>query len=232
VIGALTVQSSQPGAFDQVAVAALQTMADQVAVAIDNARLFAESQAALETTRRAYGELSRQAWTELLRARAGWGYRYAHRSLAPAEGDWTPELLQAAQTGQSVQGNGAPEAGSTLAVPIKVRDQVIGALSFAKDTPQETWTTEEKTLLEGLTEQLGVALESARLYQDTQRRAAREQLTREITDKMRRATNIDNLLQITLQEMAAALGTYGGFVQLVSPSEAAPAAAQGVEARS
>ncbi len=55
VVGALTVQSTEPDAFDERMLSALQVMADQVAVALDNARLYVESQEALEAVRRAYG---------------------------------------------------------------------------------------------------------------------------------------------------------------------------------
>ena len=218
VIGAMTVQSTEEAAFDEADIAVMQTMADQVAVALDNARLFAETQAALEAERRAYGELSLQAWKELLRARTAWGYRYANRVITPVTGDWRPEMLEAAQTGRSVSSDGTGD--STLAVPIKIRDQVIGVLNLRK-SGGESWSDDEIALLETLSEQLGVALESARLYQDTQRRAVRERLIGEVTDRMRRAADLNTLLQTAIREMAAVLGTSNAFVQLALPSEPA-----------
>lgn len=213
VIGAFTVQSDQSNAFDDPGtIAVLQTMADQVAVALDNARLFTTSQEALETARRAYGELSRQAWLEQLSTRAVWGYRYVDQSIAHAEGDWQPEMLRAAQTGQSVQTDG--EGEPALAIPIKIRDQVVGTLGLRKAETGGTWTAEETALLEALTEQLGRALESARLYQDTRRRATREQVTREITDKMRQATDMESLLRITAEQLNSALGAAQTYVRL------------------
>ncbi len=217
VIGAMTVQSTEEAAFDEADIAVMQTMADQVAVALDNARLFAESQAALEAERRAYGELSLQAWNELLRTRIRWGYRYANRAIAPVAGDWQPEMLQAAQTGRSILSDGTRD--STLAVPIKMRDQVIGVLNLRKSGGGGAWSDDEIALLETLSEQLGVALESARLYQDTQRRAARERLIGEVTDRMRRAADMDTLLQTAIREMAAVLGAPNAFVQLAAPPE-------------
>ncbi|RLC90779.1 MAG: hypothetical protein DRI37_00380 [Chloroflexi bacterium] len=213
VIGAFTVQSDQPNAFDDPGtIAVLQTMADQVAVALDNARLFATSQEALETARRAYGELSRQAWIERLSTRAAWGYRYVDQSITRTTGDWQPEMLQAVQTGQSVQTDGEEEP--TLAIPIKIRNQVVGTLGLRKAETGGTWTAEETALLEALTEQLGAALESARLFQDTQRRATRELVTREITDKMRQAINMESLLRITAEQLNSALGAAQTYVLL------------------
>jgi signal transduction histidine kinase len=54
IIGALTVQSSQNGAFTTEAVAVLQSLADQLAIAIENAGLFAQTQATLAETSRLY----------------------------------------------------------------------------------------------------------------------------------------------------------------------------------
>ena len=199
VLGAVTVQSSWPGAFDETVIAVLQSMADQVAVALDNARLFAESQSAVETTRRAYGELGRRGWAEVLSTHTNWGYRYTNQSVAPVEGDWRPEMLEAIQAGEMLE-SGTEEP--TLAVPLKVRDQVVGALRLSKGVEGGDWTTEEMALLETLTEQLGMALESARLYQDTQRRAARERLVNEITARIRSSMSLEAVLNSAVREIS------------------------------
>jgi GAF domain-containing protein len=215
VLGALTVQHTQPGAFDRDTIVMLQTMADQVAVALDNARLFAESQAALEATRRAYGGLSREAWTELLSAQTDMAYRSGDYGVTSAEEIWRPEMERALQEGEIVQGDGADtETKRPLAVPIKVRGDVIGVLDTYKPGDAGEWTPEEITLLEALAEQLGLALDSARLYQDTRRRAAREQLTREITEKMRSVAGVEDIIQTAVDELSRVLGTSHTFVRL------------------
>jgi GAF domain-containing protein/HAMP domain-containing protein len=215
VIGALTVQSDQPAAFDQDTVVVLQTMADQVAVALDNAQLFTESRAALEAERRAYGDLSREAWAELLRVQEDMAYRSDESGVTEAGDIWRPEMEQALQEGKIIQGDGADaDAELPLAIPIKVRGNVIGVLDTYKPAGEGTWSPEEITLLETLAGQLGTSLESARLYQDTQHRATRERLTRELTDKMRGAADVDSLMQTTIREMIAALGASSAFVQL------------------
>jgi GAF domain-containing protein len=198
VLGAVTVQSSWPGAFDETVIAVLQAMADQVAVAIDNARLFAESQTAVETARRAYGEVSRRDWNQLLGTRPQWGYRYANQSVVPAEKTWRPEMLEAIQAGQMLESNTGEQA---LAMPLRVRDQVVGALRFSKGEKGGNWTADEIVLIETLTEQLGVALESARLYQDTQRRAARERLVNEVTARIRSSMTLEAVLNSAVREI-------------------------------
>jgi GAF domain-containing protein len=183
-------------------------MADQVAVALDNARLFTASQTALEAARRAYGELSREAWAELLRARPDLGFRSDEHQVTPAEAAaWRPEMEQALQRGQTILGDGADAQDKVpLAVPIKVGDQIIGVLDTYKAAATGSWTQQEVALLEEITGQLGLALESARLYEDTQRRAARERLTGEVTARMRETLDIEAVLATAVDEIYRALG--------------------------
>jgi GAF domain-containing protein/HAMP domain-containing protein len=213
VIGALTVQSSLPAAFDEETLSVFQTLADQVAIALENARLLAESRAALEAAGRAYGELSREAWTSLLRAQPDVGYRSGEQGLARVEGTWESEMERALQEETVMQSDG-DDGKAALAIPIRVRGQVIGVLGTSRPIEAGEWTNEELTLLEALTGQLGEALESARLYRDTQRRAAQEQVMGHIVDRMRRAVDMDALMQTTIQEVASTLGATSAFVQL------------------
>lgn len=69
VIGALTIQSSQKAAFTQEDVAILETMAAQLANAIENARLFIELETALEELKAAQRYYIRQAWSDYLKRR-------------------------------------------------------------------------------------------------------------------------------------------------------------------
>jgi len=225
-LGALSVQSASPGAFDPDTIAVLQTMADQVAVALDNARLFVASQEALEAERRAYGELGREAWTRMARARPDWGYRCDQQGVFPSGGDWQPEMAQAAKDGRTtLLDDGATPA---VAIPLRVRAHTVGALNFRKVDKDATWTAEEIALIETLTEQLGLALESARLYQDTQRRAARERLLGEVAARMRETLDVDTVLQTAIREIGDALGIAEVEVWMgrTTPSEPRPSQAR------
>jgi len=164
----------------------------------------------METERRIYQELSRESWQELLRTQLALGFLSDARDTVPAGDLWRPEMKVALNTGQTTPGEGA----TTMAVPIKVRGQVIGVVDGRKPQDAGEWTQEEIELLEALTDQLNVALEGARLYQDSQRRAVREQMTREITDKMRRAVNVEGILQTAVDELFSVLGTSRAFVRL------------------
>jgi GAF domain-containing protein len=204
IIGALDVQSQESAVFDDEQVTVLQALADQAAIAISNARLFQQVQESVEAERQAYGKMSASAWQNMLRTRAVLEQRYDPQGILPTDGQWRKEMKQAARQGISVLSQ--DQVSAKAAAPIKVRGQVIGVLDAHKPA-DEPWTAEQVSLLETLTEQLGVALDSARLYQDTRRHAAREQLTRQITDNIRAAVSVEDAMQRAVGELARALGT-------------------------
>ena len=92
-----------------------------------------------------------------------------------------------------------------MAIPIKIRDQVIGVIDGRKPEGAGTWTQEEIELLQVLTERLGLALEGARLYRDSQRREARERAVGQIAGRVRETLDIDMVLQTAVREISAAL---------------------------
>jgi GAF domain-containing protein len=143
------------------------------------------------------------------------GFRSDERSVTSAREVWRPEMERALNEGRTIQEkrNGS-EAKLPLAIPIKVRGQVVGVLDTYKPDDSNRWTAEEITTLEQIAEQLGAALESARLYENVQRSAARERLTREITDQMRRATGVDSIVQTAVDSLFNVLGTSRAFVRL------------------
>lgn len=215
VVGAFTVQDSKPRAFDEQRIAVLQTMADQVAVALDNARLFAESQAALEASRRAFGQISQEAWNQFLNAATEIDYLATPQNESRIQsGEWPAEMAETYQVGD-VTRYGERE----VYIPIRLRDQTLGVVRLRKREESGPWSTEEIELMDTLVDQLETALETARLYNDTQRQAARVRLTQDITDKLHRSLDMDALMQTLLQEISSALDATGAFVQLSTPAQ-------------
>ena len=217
IIGALDVQSTEPEAFGAEDVAVLQTLADQMALAISNAGLFEQAQESLEVERRAYGELGREAWKELLHAQPELGFLSDERGIYPAGELRGPQVEIALRTEETTRGE---HNGRALAVPIKVRGQVIGVIDAHRPKDAGEWTTEDVTLLETLVEQLGVALDSARLYQDSQRRATIERLTGEVTARVHETLDMETVLRTAVQEIGQALGLAALEVRLGIGTEA------------
>jgi GAF domain-containing protein len=202
IIGALDVQSIERAGFSDEDVAVLQILADQVAMAISNARLFRQAQERLEAERRAYGQASREAWTEILHVRPSIGYRYDIEGVTPL-----PAQPHARSRAASVvEDRGEDESKlAKLTLPIRVRGQIIGRINAHKPDEAGEWTPDEIALMEALTEQLNIALESARLHQHTQRRAIRERLTSEVTGRMRQTMDVETVLKTAVDEIYQAL---------------------------
>jgi GAF domain-containing protein len=217
VVGALDIHSTKEDAFSEEDVVVLQALADQLAMAASNTRLFQQAQESLEAERRAYGETSRQAWQEMLLAKPDLGFLRNKRGLFPVRdaGSEDDQIV----SHEEVAARDA-QGAHTLETPITVRGHVIGVIDTHKSGEAGPWTPDEISLLESLADQLGAALEGARLYQDAQRRAVRERLTRDITDKMRRAASIEGVVQAAVDELFEALGTSRAFVRLgTTPDE-------------
>jgi GAF domain-containing protein len=213
IIGVLDVQSTEPEAFGDADVEVLQTLADQVAVAISNARLFRQAEESLEAERRAYGRLSREAWQTLFHGRPDLGVLRDEQGLSPVGDLWLPEMRTALRTGGVVLGG---DGAATVAVPVVVRNQVIGVVDVQKAGDSEEWSQEEIALLQMLVEQLGLAVEGARLYWDTERREARERMAREITARMRETMDMEIVLKTAADEMYRALDLEEVVVRLVA----------------
>lgn len=216
-IGVLDVQSTEPAAFSAEDVTVLQALADQVAVAIDSVRLFQQEQERMASERRAYGELAREAWQEVLRARPDLAFASDASGIASFAA-WEPQMKVAAQTGQVARRSDAPDV---LALPIRVREQVVGVIDGRKPGGA-AWTQDEIDLLQTLTEQLSAALEGAQLYEDTQRRAAREQVAREITSEMRRSLDVTTVLQTAISQLRTSLDLTEAEVWIEGVSSEAP----------
>ncbi len=213
LIGALDLHGVDSATLTDQTISVMQLLADQVAIAIENAQLFTQREESLEAERRAYGQISRDAWKQISRVEGALRFVVdTPGSVRPAGGETPPAMLQARQTGHLVTEAASTTEGTTLAVPIQLREGVsIGAVRLRK--PE--WAEDEITLVETLTEQLGAALESARLYQETQRREARERVTREITEDIRRSVDIEMILQSAVTSLGEALGVPRTYVRLM-----------------
>lgn len=230
LVGALDLHSTESDILTDQMIEVVRLLADQIAIAIESAQLFAQSQAALAAEMRAYGTVSREAWREMTHVEgAEGGLRFlsdAPGIIRPASGEKPVVMQQARQTGRSVVQPAAAEVGATLAVPIQIREGVsIGALRLNKSS----WDEDEIALVETLTEQLGAALESARLYQETQRREARERITREITEDIRRSVDMEVILKSAVSNLGEALGVPRTYVRLMLGEESAVMMAPGEE---
>lgn len=214
VLGALSVQSTRPGAFDQSLLLTFQTMADQVAVALDNARLLDENQAALEAAQRTYRQLTQRGWLDFLQlATTARGYTADAQGVAPLAGGAQPGPAKL----------GVSEAGQ-VALPVRVRGLDLGRIVATKPEGTGEWRSDEIEMMQDFVSQISAALENARLYSETQRSAQRERILSDITAVVRSSTSVDAILQNAVKQLAGALNVPQAAIRLHTAAPAASAA--------
>lgn len=213
LIGVLDIQCSQPNAFAESDLATLQLVAAQLGTAMENAELFqvsqnslAESESALDAARRAYEQLSQAGWSELQQARPDLHF------LADAKG---VKASSPESNGADPEDKTTPESDpDTVILPIRIREHVAGRIRLKKSS-SDTWNDNERELTEAISAQLSQALESARLFQDTQRRSLQLQTSAEVAQAASSLLELDELLQVTTTLMLEKLSLYYVGVFLV-----------------
>jgi GAF domain-containing protein len=105
----------------------------------------------------------------------------------------------------------------TLTIPVKLRDQVIGVIQIEAVDPEREWSDDEIAVVRSISERAALALENARLFEETARRAERERIVSQVTTRIGESTNFDRILQTTIQELNRTLGATRTFVHLGVP---------------
>lgn len=182
VMGVVSVQNlEQEGLFAENEMRLLTTIASNLGVAIQNVRLFEQTQRALsEASRLAERERAvAQELQTLTRRLTGEGWQeYLNQEhgdlwIEDARSDFggareMPALDRAEKSGSLVI---ARENGhSTVALPIIVRGQVIGTIGLEDYDSGRDWSDDRIHVVNDVIENLGLALDNARLFTETQRR--------------------------------------------------------------
>jgi len=149
------------------------------------------------------------------------GYSYlpdgSISTALPANSLATDQALASGETVISTQ----PSKGNppTLAVPVKVRDQVIGIIQIEATEINRKWTEDEVAMVQSISDRAAFALENARLFEETVRRADQEETIARVTTQIGASTDFNRILQTTIQELGQALGASRSFIQLATPAE-------------
>lgn len=203
-LGALIFTFNQPHLFTQVELDSLQTYARQTAVILYNRQLVEESQVALQQIDEINRRLTGEAWE---------GYRAA-----------TGQPLRQLSWRQGLAGNAQPEntgAGQPSAVtaPVVVNGLEIGALRLEDPEPGRVWPAEDLSLLAAIASEVSIAVEKARLSEETERRAQREQTINRIAGRIRNAASVEQMLSIAAQELRREMQASRTVVEIAPESQ-------------
>ncbi len=204
VIGALDVQSTQSDAFSEEDIQLFTILADQVAVAIYNNNLNADMAAALVEAQNVHKRYLQQEWNRESTSGAHTAYRFTSGQIVPQPSLDAPDVQSAVEFGEpvTVQENGA----HVLTVPVKLRGETIAVIRVQDSSDDvESWHPEEVETVKEVADQVALALENARLFEQTARRAERERKVLEITSKIRQHNDPQAMLEVAVQELQSAL---------------------------
>jgi GAF domain-containing protein len=210
IIGALDLQSRENLDLSEEDVRSFQALANTLSLAIDNIRQFEmsrmrvrENQKLAEQARNALREVERlnqrligRAWSEYLGGKEETMGINIDFEADTSERDtrWTPSLADAMDSNNIVQD------GLTVAIPLRVRGRVIGAMEFELDDDDE-FDPDDLELVQEISERFGLAAENTRLVEESQRMAQREALINELSSRFQSARDVE----ATLAEAARSL---------------------------
>lgn len=212
VIGVLDAQSTLPSAFKDEDLNILGTLANQIAIIINNRMVNENQNYALPSTKDNKFANRKQRQD---------GYYYLPDGTISTASTPDSALLERVLASGETEIVAQPSKGnpSTLAVPVKFRDQVIGIIQIQAAEADRKWTEDEIIMVQSIADRAAFALENARLFEETIRRAEQEETIARVTTQIGASTDFDRILQTTIQELGLALGVSRSFIQLGASGE-------------
>ena len=195
-IGVLDIQAIEREAFNEDDLYIFQTLADQIAIAIENIRLFHESQQVISQLQFVSGATTHQDWAEQVKHRIS-GYLFS------------PLGIQTLDTNQSI-----PKTDKTIEIPITLRNHKIGMFKLNRKPEFPQWTEQEIYFAAEVASQTALVLDNIHLIEEAKRRAQRENLISGISNRVRETLDLETVLKTSATELQTVLGLEEAEVQL------------------
>lgn len=211
IIGVLDVQSKTPDAFSNSDAEVLQIMADQIALAINNARLLEQTEQTIQELHTLYGERFERGWRQRLGGQTR-TFQFDRVRVKPVEaGKMIPYNKFISNRVKRYVDN---EGNQILNVPINLRQHTIGTIILRRRSDEPPWADDDLELAQEVTTQIAIALENARLLEESQRRATQEELLSQATARFSQSLNINTVLQMAVRELGQLSGVKEVTVEL------------------
>jgi GAF domain-containing protein len=190
VIGALDIQSTEPSAFREEDIRILSALANQVSLAIDNARLFEQTNRSLAEAESLYRQYLREGWNRLATEEKLSGFRYTKLGTILLTDE---DNIQKEKSSDSVE------------VPILLRGERVGSL-IVHSVDENGLSSDQLDIVKAIAERVALSAENARLFSEVSRRAEREMTVSQITTNIRSTTDPQLMVQTVLDELKKVLG--------------------------
>ena len=201
IIGALDVQSTVENAFGQEDINILTALADQVSIAIQNARQYEETRKALAESVATARQFVQTGWQQFTKSQKIAGIRHTG-----ARGTilYTNKNGENEASHSSIEQGRLKNRGVSLSLPVKLRGEIIGVVDV-HSVDNRKWDQDELDIVNAILERAAIAMENARLLAESQKRASKERTIGEISAKISAQSDIDQLLKAAAQELNRAL---------------------------
>lgn len=190
LLGILDVQSREEAAFDETDLETFSTLSEQISIAIENARQFERAQKALQETEEISHRYLRQEWAQVSERKKQLAYRYQHGKV---------EEIAAEELSAATQQN-------LLRVPVKIRDEVVGFLQIRANDEKKKWQEEETEMLQTVANRVALAIENARLLEDTTLQVSKEGALSQFASTISNISQTDKLMSVAVSELQKILG--------------------------
>jgi GAF domain-containing protein/HAMP domain-containing protein len=215
VIGALDVQSVESNAFGQEDINILTALADQVSIAIQNARQYEETRRALAESMTVSRQFISTGWQQYTKSQKITGIR---RTGARTEILYAGEEKEEKENPILASTTANNSEDGLVSVPIKLRGIEIGSLDV-QTGDLHSLDQDEMDMINAIMERAAIAMENARLLQESQQQTAKEQKIGEVTARIGASINLRNVLQTAVEELGRALPGSDVIIQFGKPDD-------------
>jgi len=212
LLGALDVQSEEEGAFSEIDARAIQAITDELAFAIENARLLASTQEQLQRFESSYREQARLSWSRLTQSKETKAVHFGVEDGHDVDPFLTSTL--AANARQNVLSDDQRE----MSVPVQVRGEVIATISVRRKQVSDPWTEDDRGFLNAVATQTALSLESARQFADERRRVAELEVVNRVSQAVSQHLRLDTLYRIVHSQVKQVLGEVDMLIGLFDPA--------------
>jgi GAF domain-containing protein/HAMP domain-containing protein len=210
IIGALDVQSTVSNAFAQEDITILTTLADQVSIAIQNARQFEQTRVALSEAEALAKQFVKVGWQRFTGDKKLVGVRHTGATSTLIYDKAKQDKVELPWHQDPLRSN---SRGLSLSIPIRLRGEVIGAVDV-RSPDNRPWDPDELDIVAAIIERAALAMDNARLLEESQRLASKEAKIGEVTSKISSSINMRSVLQTAVEELGRALPGSEVVIQL------------------
>ena len=220
VIGALDVQSVHKNDFSADDELILRAIADQVANAISVIRLLESERANAQEIQALHRRYLEDSWQIYLQSHDNTdrdmylippnGEKFSTDWLLTEGKNGDTRIVSPAETGEKAD-------VSALVSPLTLRGATIGALALI-DSAEREWTEDERAILQAVSAQAALAVDNARLIEQTERWVAELQTSAEIGQAITATLDLNQLLAYSVSLVQSRFGLKQVNIYLTDPA--------------